>query len=165
MSSLFEAFLPFTRAQVSEVHAATKEAQSSGTTILKLREKVYDEETFRGFLWREHRRAAMSERPYLLLLIGLHSDLRRGGGAMSDPLAADVFSSLEECVREVDVVGWYRQGRILGAILPQGEQVCMADAGTRISARIKQTLDQRLSPGIAKLLRVRIVRLGHRERL
>ena len=165
MSSMFETFFPFTRAQLFQVRGVAREvAEPYDDTALERQANVYGEETFRRFLSREHRRAALSGRGCLLLLIGLHAELRRKGVRMSDTLTASVCGGLQECVREVDLIGWYRQGRILGVILPQGDQICLVDARTRISSRLGQKLDQTLSPSNAKLLRVRLVPLGNCER-
>ena len=39
---------------------------------------------------------------------------------LTDATAAALFGGLGACVREVDFVGWYREGYVAGAVLTQG---------------------------------------------
>jgi hypothetical protein len=63
------------------------------------------------------------------------------------------------CVREVDFVGWYRQGRVAAAVLTQGVDLPDEDAPSRIVERVTRILSERLPHGVAERLRVRVVRL------
>jgi hypothetical protein len=121
---------------------------------------VYDEEAFQHFLSVERIRAQRSDRPLLLLLVGL-----RGSGAndrVPQSVLPGLFSGLGLCVREIDFVGWYREGRLAGAVLAQGVDLPDREAAHRIVARVTSTLGERLRPSVAKRLRVRIVRIGAR---
>ena len=123
---------------------------------------AYNETAFRHFLAIDRRRAERSRYSLLLVLVS-----SRRENAKSEPLneatAAAVFASLGECVREVDFIGWYREGRVPAAVLAQGSQPSI-DIRDRLAQRIVQALMKRLPPHDAQRLRVRIVRLGGRVR-
>src|SRR4029077_9558004 len=81
--------------------------------------QAYNEEAFRYFLEIERKRAARARRPVLLLLL----DLKEQPAAHMDPiLAGKLFSGLWICLRETDVIGWYREDRVAGAVLTQLEE-------------------------------------------
>jgi hypothetical protein len=69
---------------------------------------------------------------------------------------------LGACVREVDFVGWYREGRIAAAVLAQGVR-STNDVPHLITKRVLLSLRKRLSADRARNLRVRVVRLGVRS--
>src|SRR5262245_62028831 len=80
--------------------------------------RVYDEAAFRHLLSVDRRRAARATRVLFLVLIGIRR--RRGRCArLTDNQAADLFDGLETCVRDTDLVGWYREGYVAAAVLPQ----------------------------------------------
>lgn len=121
---------------------------------------VYDEDAFQHFLSVERIRAQRSDRPLLLLLVGL-----RGSGAndtVPRSVSPGLFTGLGLCVREIDFVGWYREGRVAGAVLAQGVDLPDREAPHRIVTRVTRTLGEHLPPSVAKRLRVRIVRVGAR---
>jgi hypothetical protein len=65
---------------------------------------------------------------------------------------------LVACVREVDFVGWYREGHVAAAVLAQGDKAS-SDARQLIAERMRPALRERLLPDEARKLRVRVVRL------
>jgi hypothetical protein len=158
----FETLFPFTRLQALGFLRQTAEAVPFATT-LERPGTVYDEEAFDHFLQLEMQRATMTGRSCFLLLVGPRPDVN--GRGMSRSLASGVFGGLESCVREVDFIGWYRQGRLVGAVLPQGSEAPAPLAAASVSARVKHALNQTLPPGLASQLRVRVVRLGRRGEL
>ena len=120
--------------------------------------QAYNEEAFRYFLDIERKRAARAHRPVLLLLLAANEPL--ASGADMDPvLAAKLFSGLWRCLRETDVVGWYREGRVPGAILPQVEDGLRPEATREIRQRVTRALCEGLSAAVARRLRVRVYQL------
>lgn len=115
--------------------------------------QAYNEEAFWYFLQIERRRADRSLRPFLLLLV----DLKQQASVGIDPaVGAKLFSALSACVRETDFIGWYRGGRVAGAVLTQ-----LADTpGTGISQvivqRVSGTLRVHLPREIASSLQVSV---------
>ena len=119
---------------------------------------AYDEPTFRHLFGLERRRAADAGRPLLLVLVSLkrapETTVR-----MSSSVAARVFDGLARAVREVDFIGWYRQGRVAGAVLVQGEGGSGAAARQRAGERIGEEVRARLPGAVSAQLRVRVVQV------
>ena len=120
---------------------------------------AYNEPAFRHFLSIEQRRAEASKQVVLLVLVrvrqeaGIRADI-------PDSTAAALFRGLGESVREVDFVGWFREGRIIGAVLTQGTSAANDTMQQLTSVRVLGALRKRLPSDETKRLRVRVVRLG-----
>jgi hypothetical protein len=121
---------------------------------------VYNEEAFRHFLTIERMRAVRSERPFLLLLVSLRK-CPKAGSEVPRSVSGELFSALGLCVREIDFIGWYREGQVAGAVLAQGLEAPGAGALARIVDRVTSNLRAELPAHIAGRLRVRVVRLGY----
>ena len=120
--------------------------------------QAYNEDAFRYFLEIERKRAARAQRPVLLLLLDLRE--RPATGPLIDPLlAAKLFSGLWDCLRETDVVGWYREDRMVGAVLTQVDDGLMSEVTRLTRNRITTALCRGLSPDVARRLRVRVYQL------
>jgi len=120
--------------------------------------QAYNEEAFRYFLEIERKRAVRARRPVRLLLL----DLKRQAAtdARIDPvLAAKLFSGLWLCLRETDVIGWYREDRVAAAVLNQLEDGPQSDVSDLIRQRVTGALYKSLSSDIARRLRVRVFQL------
>jgi hypothetical protein len=121
--------------------------------------RAYNEAAFRYFLAVERKRAERALSPLLMMLISLK---QRPGGrlAIAPDRSAAIFSALNSCVREVDVVGWYHENRVAAAVLtPTGPP---SDAiRQRLSARALGALRTTLSTADAARAEVRVVGLGH----
>jgi hypothetical protein len=63
------------------------------------------------------------------------------------------------CVREIDFVGWHREGRLAGAVLAQGHIRPDAHAVTRIAERVTAVLRGRLPVTGDRTLDVRVIPL------
>jgi hypothetical protein len=121
--------------------------------------QVYGEDAFRHVLAIERKRAQRSNRSFLLLQVRIKGN--SGSGVEIPPnIAAPIFDGLGLCVREVDFVGWHRQGRVVGAVLAQGNVVPAADASPRIAERVVAILSKRLPSLEARSLDVRVIPLG-----
>lgn len=123
--------------------------------------QAYNEAAFKYFLDADRRRIQRCERSMLLVLVSLRT--AAGPSApLTDELALQLFSGLSASVREVDFVGWYREGRVAGAVLPQA--VNASDQLRRlIAGRVLTTLKKTLPGDRAADLRVRVVSLGGKD--
>jgi len=97
----------------------------------------------------------------LLVLVSLRLSPGRSQ-PLKDNIASTIFTALEACVREVDFVGWYRQGRVAGAVLPQGA-VASSELRSLILKRILTSLRKSLPTDATRQLHVRGVRFGRKE--
>ena len=151
---VFESLLGYPRALASD-------RPGSGSSALALDGRpgdVYCEEAFQHFLSVERTRARRSDGSYLLVLVSLRK-CPKNGVEFPRAVFSSLLSGLGLCVREVDFIGWYRQGRIAGAVLAQGLDVPDADAPRRIVDRVTKTLSDRLPRSVVDRLRVRVMRL------
>ena len=126
------------------------------------RTQTYNQTAFRHLLTIERRRAARSMRSVLLVLVTL-----RGLGAtarFTAMTAAAVFRGLGESVRDVDFVGWFREGRVAGAVLPDGVPTISDETRRSMAERIKRAIARRLPADDSRRLRIRVVRLVSRDR-
>jgi hypothetical protein len=116
----------------------------------------YDEQTFGWFLAIERRRAERSSHTFHLLLVDLNQ--RQGVRPGIDrEVAARLFEALTSCLRRTDVVGWYRQGRAVGAILVESNVHPRSSALLAILERVTEVLGRHLGPDVATHLRVRVL--------
>jgi len=122
----------------------------------------YDEDTFLYLLDVEWARAERSNRPLRLLFATMESS---PGQAVPIPpeSATRLFRDLRLALRDTDVMGWYRQGRVASAVLTAGDEAPGADMSTGIEQRIGDGLRQRLPSKIARSLKVRVVQLEPRR--
>ena len=123
--------------------------------------QAYDEETFLYFLEIERKRLERSGTPLLLLLWDLSDE--RGTSAEIEPtLASRLFSGLRFCLRESDLTGWYRHGRVAGAVLTHLTHEASTDVSQIICQRVAGVLSQKLPLDAAHHLRVRAHQLPTR---
>lgn len=124
--------------------------------------KEYDEETFLYFLAIERARAEHSHRRLRLLLATVEPV--RGKPAQIPPASATkLFDGLRLSLREADVMGWYRQDRVAGAVLSARTDEPGWEMSSLIEQRVGEGLRQRLPLNIARSLRVRVVQQGPRR--
>jgi hypothetical protein len=118
--------------------------------------RAHNEAAFRHFLNIELRRASASGHGVLLVLVAERDNT--GRSIRIAPLAASkVFSALGASVREVDFVGWFKEGRIAAAVLVQ-RTTSTAEMRQQIAGRVMKTLKEERFPS-AGVTRVRIVPL------
>ena len=123
--------------------------------------QAYNEEAFRYFLEIERKRAARLGRPRLLLLVGL-TGRSKPDARISPVLAAKLFSNLWLCLRETDVIGWYREDRVAGAVLTQ-----LADGPPQpegIRERVTRALCEGLRADLARGFQVHVYQLKPKVR-
>ena len=118
---------------------------------------AYSEEAFRYLLAIERKRGERSGRPFFLLLV----DLKRHDGdvGMDVDVATQVFSGLARALRDTDFIGWYREGRIVGAVLTQLTDFADSQIPRIVGQRIKNELFVHLPSGMADRLQTRVFQL------
>jgi hypothetical protein len=120
--------------------------------------QAYNEEAFRHFLAIERKRAERSQRPTFLVLIRVMQQTS-DGGRIGPVAATKIFAALCHGLREVDVIGWFREDRVVGAVLGRGATPSEPDTRSRITHRIAEVLDSRVPAVVARRLHVRVVQL------
>ncbi len=116
---------------------------------------AYNEAAFRYFLSLERKRAAREVRPLFLMLVKLSHPTRPVGDLHA---FATIFSVLNACVREIDLVGWYREG-VVAAALFAGNAPTTGTVRENVSARVLNEFRDTLPEKVAARLRTRIVSL------
>jgi hypothetical protein len=120
--------------------------------------QAYNEEAFRHFLSVERRRAERSGRSLLLLLVEIDAN-HVGDARMQSTVARRVLTTLQGCVREVDFIGWYRAGRVIGAVLTQGPDVPTSETSRQIGERVAEALGDQISGKLKRSIQVRVLQL------
>jgi len=102
--------------------------------------QLIGQDLFRGVLVRERRRADRSDRPLMLVLVGL------AGGVESAPARVwrAVSQALDACKRDTDVMGWFEQNQAIGVILPEipaTDAAFVHELETRVRCELARTLE------------------------
>jgi hypothetical protein len=122
--------------------------------------EAYNEQAFHHLLAIERIRSEASTRPFLLLLVEFdkHSGL---SVPVDHDTASRLFAALAASLRDTDVIGWYREQRIAGAVLTD-----MGDAPQAImpviTERVRSFLRRDLPGDLAPLIQVRLYQLPAR---
>jgi hypothetical protein len=127
-----------------------------------LSRRAYNEAAFQYFLSVERRRAQGMQRSILLVL----ASIRMTPGhceQLRHSTAAAMFAGLAAVVREVDFLGWYRQGRVAGAVLAQPAYLSDPQQVGLVGARILEAIRREIHDGRGQFVHVRVVRLGFKE--
>lgn len=156
----FEALLQYARQRTDAVLGRGDAVASPGFVLGGRAGQVYNEVAFRHFLALERKRAERSNRTFLLLLVNVKDSV--GRGRLSAAMATRLFSSLSQCVREVDFVGWYREEQVAGAVLAQGPTSIDGDVKRLIAGRVTDSLREALPARVAERLQVRLLQVRRR---
>jgi hypothetical protein len=125
--------------------------------------QAYNEEAFRYFLEIERKRSEASGRPLLLLLVDLVSQSGFDAAPGIDHTTADrVLSALALSLRETDFVGWYLEGRAIGAVLSQHSETAGVGLSDVVARRVTRALGHRLPCHISPKLQVRVYQVPSR---
>jgi len=117
--------------------------------------RAYDEGAFRYFLALEQQRSTRSGRAFLLVLVYLKG--KAGAGARIDTtLAGPLFGRLWRCFRESDFIGWYREGRVAGAVLTELRKGAGAGVARLAARRVRSVLCEGLPEDVARCLHVQV---------
>lgn len=124
--------------------------------------KDYDEDTFLYFLAIERARAKRTNNPLRLLFATLEPV--PGKPVPIPPESATrLIEGLRRSLRETDVMGWYREGRVAGAVLTARSEAPGSAMSGAIEKRVSLGLRQRLPREAARNLRVRVMQFGPRR--
>jgi GGDEF domain-containing protein len=115
---------------------------------------AYNEEAFQYFLEMERKRSELSNRPFLLMLVDFHKHPR-----IDAVTAETLFSVLSRCLRETDFIGWYREGRVAGAVLTQHGETEADDLSKGVRQRIGGALREGLPSTLAPHLQARVYQI------
>lgn len=116
---------------------------------------AYNEEAFRYLLGVERKRFEASNQPFVLLLVDLTRHLGQGD-RMTSAIGAKVLASLTRSLRDTDMVGWYRQGRVIGAVLTHLGDGPLDEISQHMTGRVTRALRTDLSKNVARHLKVRL---------
>jgi hypothetical protein len=122
----------------------------------------YDEDTFRYFLAVERARAERSNHPLRLLFATLEP-IPGTPAQIPDASGTRLLKGLKMSLRETDVTGWYRQGRVAAAVLSECAEAPGADVSDVIEKRVTEEMRQRLPSKIARNLSVHVIQQGPRR--
>jgi hypothetical protein len=120
--------------------------------------EAYNENAFQYFMEIERKRCMPSNRPLLLVLIepkpsaGARARLNRAG-------VAKFFSTVSSAVRETDLIGWYREGRVAGVVLTQHDESDPKRTMDVVRARLTSALEKHYR-GDARGVHVRVQQLS-----
>jgi hypothetical protein len=115
---------------------------------------AYNEEAFQYLLAVERKRFERSNRPFALVLVEFDHDEEHMDRIDLDA-SAKVFAALTRLLRETDVIGWYRHGRVIGAVLTH-LGVPIADVSRHMSRRVTEGLRNNLPQPLAQRFKVRL---------
>ena len=123
---------------------------------------AYNEAAFRYLLAFEQKRARRLRTSFLLVLI---RPKRNGAPAVriEASVATTIFSCVSRCLRDGDFIGWYREGRVIGAVLAQGATPPTSDLAASIGQRFTATLAHALPGHVGMELHVRVLQLLSRD--
>src|SRR6266849_9333614 len=102
--------VPARREQGTRPSKGHKALFSLGSSVVKQGE-ILQEETFHNMLTLERRRAERSRKPFVLMLLDAGGFLDAGA---TNRFMSRVSSILTKCTRETDLVGWHKNGVVLG---------------------------------------------------
>lgn len=103
---------------------------------------LLQEETFHGMLTLERRRAERSRNSFVLMLLDAGSFVETES---SRRLMAQVVSVLLKSTRETDLVGWYKNGLVLGVIFTETSPEFEDSIGEILRSKIVNALHDELS--------------------
>ena len=123
--------------------------------IADRRRDVLGVETFRTLLTLERRRAQRSGQTFILMLLdGTLVDEKK----LTTGFAEKLVGAVSTAIRESDIIGWYEQGKVLGVIfteLNQIENLPVADVlEHKIQKAFKESLDRSVASKIVVTLHV-----------
>ena len=123
---------------------------------------AYEEETFLHLLAIERARADRANQKLRLLLATLEP-VPGKPAAIPASSAAKLFDGLRRLLRETDIMGWYEQPRVAGAVLTAPNDVAGFEDATLIEERVADGLRKTLPASLARQLRVRVTQHGPRR--
>ena len=118
---------------------------------------TYNQETFRYILESESNRSERSGQFCQILLL-YWTDAQGRIVQMDSHVAKTVIAASSRSLRETDYIGWYRDGRIVGAILTVLERESMAQVSTHLQPRLVENIRAKLGVEEISRLQIRVCR-------
>lgn len=112
------------------------------------REKIFDD-----MLQRERKRTERSQKPFAMILVHIKHLVK----SKAKKSIRNLSVVLEECFREIDVKGWYKDGSDIGIICPEVEHSSV-DA---LKKKVESALDKALPPSFYEELTVSYICFPH----
>ena len=116
---------------------------------------AYEQEAFRYLLKSESTRSERSGQFCQILLV-YWADAQGGIMQMDSHVAKTVTAALSRSLRDTDYIGWYRDGRIIGAVLTVLVQESMAQVASHLQKRLAEILQSELSIEESRRLQMRV---------
>src|SRR6266852_5791544 len=107
--------IPTPREQTAHRSAGHK-VKSGFDSLLVRRAEILQQEAFHTMLTLERRRAERSRKPFVLMLLDASAFVNEGAASR---FMSRVSSVLMKCTRETDLVGWHKNGVVLGVIFTE----------------------------------------------
>jgi lipopolysaccharide/colanic/teichoic acid biosynthesis glycosyltransferase/GGDEF domain-containing protein len=117
------------------------------------RSGTFQEEAFHSMLTLERRRAERSRKPFVLMLLDAGAFVEAG---TADSVMQSVTSVVLNSTRETDLVGWYKNGVILGVIFTEISSEFEIRITEILHSKVIDALLAELSPEITSKLSVTV---------
>ncbi len=115
--------------------------KSGFDALLARRAEILQEETFHNMLTLERRRAERSRKPFVLMLLDAGGFLDAGA---ANRFMSRVSSILTKCTRETDLVGWHKNGVVLGVIFTEVSLECESPITEILRSKVVNALHDEL---------------------
>ena len=116
---------------------------------------AYNQEAFRSLLESESKRSERSG--YFCQILRVYwTDAQGKIVQMDSHVGKAVMAALSRSLRETDYIGWYCDGRIVGAVLTVLVQESMVQVSSRIQERLAEVLQPELSIEENRSLQIRV---------
>jgi len=113
--------------------------------------EICPESLFLNKLCIERKRTNRSEKPFLLMLIGIEQAAKTG----PDPgLLENIVSILLPTKRETDICGWYEYGHRIGMIFTEIDSIVTQEAQEAISSKIRKKLSENIPLEVIKTITI-----------
>jgi len=116
---------------------------------------AYSQETFRYLIETESKRSERSGHLCQILFVYC-TDAEGRIVQMDSHVAKTVMAALSRSLRETDYIGWYRDGRIVGAVLTVLVQESLAQVSTHFQPRLVEILRAELGFKETSRLQIRV---------
>ena len=143
----------------------SKQDRDNALRALESSGSEYDEDAFRYFLAIEQARAGRSQGALPVLFATLEPT---PGKPVPIPRssASRLFHGMRGALRDTDVMGWYEQDHVAGAVLSSRAELAEVERALVIEAiqqRVDENVKKHLPAKVAHSLRVRVVHLKPKE--
>lgn len=122
---------------------------------------AYDEKAFLYFLALEQARADHANHALRLVLVSLEAVPGRPA-TVDASTATRLFAGLKLSLRDTDIMGWYRQHHVAGAVLAERPDAPGDAVSQIIQRRVTDEVRRRLPSRVGADLRVRAIHLRPR---